>query len=52
MLEAETGCEIMDEEKIKSLANAGIPVDTISKCAINKDGQKVKAHIFQNNLYD
>jgi hypothetical protein len=42
----ELGCER------KASAEAESQIDDVTHCPINKDGQKVKAHIFQTNLED
>jgi hypothetical protein len=34
------------------LVNAGVKLDEVTHCPINHNGEKVKAHIFQNNLSD
>lgn len=48
----ELGCEVTQEHQKKTLAKAGVQLDEITHCPINTDGEKVKAHIFQNNLSD
>ena len=48
----ELGCAVTQEHQKKTLANAGVQLDEITHCPINNNGEKVKAHIFQNNLSD